>query len=76
MNQGREELFSDRVTAGRRIYYFDIKETSDGNMYLVISESVRVGDDKKEHHRIFVFPEYIEAFFEGLNNAVNFMNKE
>jgi len=38
-------LFSERVHAGNRTYYFDVKEAADGTKYLVIDESRRTEGD-------------------------------
>jgi hypothetical protein len=39
----KKELFSERVSAGKRTYFFDVKESVGGAKYLVISASKRVG---------------------------------
>jgi len=68
MANDRNELFSERVVVGKRTYFFDIKEGSDGSKYLVISE--RIGDTR---HRIMVFEEDIIAFNTGLKKAIKFI---
>lgn len=71
-----KELFSEKVSAGSRTYFFDIKESADGVEYLVISESRQVGGESYKHNRIMVFQEHLEAFNEGFNKAINFMLKK
>lgn len=42
MSSERTEIATVRISAGRRTYFFDVKESSDGNRYLwkrVVSES-------------------------------------
>ncbi len=39
----RKELFSEKLPAGSRTYFFDVKKSADGIKYLVISESRQVG---------------------------------
>ena len=76
MSGERKELFSEKVSAGSRTYFFDVKESADGVKYLVISESRQVGGESHKHNRVMVFQEHLEAFNEGFNKAINFMMKE
>ncbi|HID43357.1 MAG TPA: DUF3276 family protein [Archaeoglobaceae archaeon] len=71
MNGGKKELFSTKVIAGRRTYFFDVKESSNAK-YLVITESKQVGETY-EHNRIFIFQEYIPSFVKGLKDALEFI---
>jgi len=73
MTDERKELFSERVPAGSRTYFFDVKESADGIKYLVISESRQMGGESYEHNRVMVFQEHLVAFDEGFNEAVKFM---
>ena len=76
MTEGeRKELFSEKIVAGRRTYFFDVKESIDGTRYLVISESKQVSEEDYEHHRIMVFQEHIPIFVKGLNKALKFMKR-
>ena len=73
MTGERKELSSEKVPAGSRTYFFDVKESADGIKYLVISESRQVGGESYEHNRVMVFQEHLEAFSEGFNKAVKFV---
>ena len=76
MTEGeRKELFSEKIVAGRRTYFFDVKESIDGTRYLVISESKQISEENYEHHRIMVFQEHIPIFVKGLNKALKFMKR-
>jgi hypothetical protein len=68
----RKELFSERISAGNRTYFFDVKESVEGAKYLVISESKRVGKTH-EHNRVMVFEEDIRTFNRGLRKALKFI---
>lgn len=73
MAQRRKELFSEKISAGSRTYFFDVKESTDSTKYLVISES-RLGEEKRyEHSRVMVFEEHLPAFCNGLGNAFQFL---
>lgn len=65
----KEELYSDKITKGSRTYFFDIKKSEKGDLYLKISESkkTQIG---YEHHRIMIFDEDLEDFVEGLKKSL------
>ncbi len=66
------DLFTRKVAAGSRTYFFDVKESSEGAKYLKISESRNKGDSF-ERHRIMIFEEDIFAFNVALQEAIRFM---
>lgn len=74
MDSERKELYSDKINAGRRIYFFDVKESSNGIKYLVISESKKEGDEYK-HDRVMIFENNIREFREHINKAFNYIEK-
>ena len=75
----KTEVFSKAVRAGKRTYFFDIKSTKDCDFYLTITESKRVFDDNGkfyyDKHKIFLYPEDMATFIEGLNDSIGFINK-
>ena len=76
MAVNKKALFSERVFAGSRTYFFDVKEATDGTKYLVIDESRHTEGDSYEHKRVMVFQDNLEKFMEGLTKAVNAMTSE
>jgi hypothetical protein len=64
------ELFSEKVTAGNRTYFFDVKKSREGLKYLKISESRRKKSQDYEHFRVMIFEEHIPAFLEAFNKAL------
>jgi len=68
----RTELFSEKVAAGGRTYFFDVKRAKGGANYLVISES-RPKEGGFEYQRVMVFPENVEAFSAALKKAAGFI---
>lgn len=72
MEEEREELFTEKFYAGRRTYFLDVKETSKGDKYLVITESKKVEDDF-ERHQIFVYEEDILKFSKAFNSVMDFI---
>ena len=76
---GREEIFSEKVKAGKRTYFFDVKATRSNDYYLTITESKkRFKDDgfTYEKHKIFLYKEDFHKFLEALNNTVNHVKQE
>ena len=71
-----KELFSEKVPAGSRIYFFDVEKSADGIKYLVISESKQAGRKAHGHNRVMVFQEHLVAVKDGLNKAFKFMSEE
>ena len=70
--EGKRELFTEKVVAGSRTYFFDVKEAKDGTKYLVISETRQSGTSH-EHARLMIFEEHLESFAEGLQKAIRFL---
>jgi hypothetical protein len=78
---GREEIFSEKVKAGKRTYFFDVKSTRSNDYYLTITESKkRFNKDDEgftyEKHKIFLYKEDFNKFMEALNNTVNHVKNE
>ncbi|WP_134089828.1 DUF3276 family protein [Olivibacter sp. XZL3] len=62
------ELFSEKITKGSRTYFFDVKSTEGGDLYLSISESKRT-DEGFERNRILVFEEDFNDFKAAFNRV-------
>jgi hypothetical protein len=66
-NREREEVFSKKVRAGKRTYFFDVKATRSNDYYVTITESKkRLEDGVFIKHKIFLYKEDFEKFVEGL----------
>ena len=68
----RTGLLTEKVTAGSRTYFFDVKQSKDGTKYLVISESRRKGSSH-QHNRVMIFEEHLEEFSQGFDKALQFL---
>jgi hypothetical protein len=76
---GRDEIFSTKVKAGKRTYFFDVKSTRSNDYYLTITESKkRFKEDgfTYEKHKIFLYKEDFNKFIEALNSTVNHVKHE
>lgn len=74
----REEVFSKAVKAGKRTYFFDVKETKQGERYITITESKRKFDNgdgtfSYEKHKIFLYKEDYSKFKNALDGVINFV---
>ncbi len=80
-NNGRDEIFSEKVKAGKRTYFFDVKSTRANDFYVTITESKkRFNKDNEgftyEKHKIFLYKEDFNKFMDALNNTVNHVKNE
>lgn len=78
-SNGRDEIYSAKVKAGKRTYFFDVKSTRSNDYYLTITESKkRFKEDgfTYEKHKIFLYKEDFNKFMEALNNTVNHVKTE
>lgn len=76
-NDYKEELFSRRVPAGKRTYFFDVKATkSEKDFYITITESKRVGEKEYEKHKIFLYKEDFEKFINALTETIQYTKSE
>ncbi len=66
----KERLYSKKLNAGKRTYFFDIKKGRNGSAYLVITEQT---EDKK--NRLMVFEDKAEAFMSALQEVVDKMKE-
>ena len=74
VRQGADEIYTEKIFAGRRTYYLDIKVTSKDDKYLVISEKRRSNDSSKvEHDRVMVFKEDFHKFFRSMAAIKNWL---
>ncbi|GAA4340229.1 PUR family DNA/RNA-binding protein [Mucilaginibacter gynuensis] len=73
-NREREEVFSKKVRAGKRTYFFDVKATRSNDYYVTITESKkRLEDGVFIKHKIFLYKEDFEKFAEGLKDTVDYI---
>jgi len=77
-HKGSQEVYSKKVKAGKRTYFFDVKATRANDYYLTITESKKHhGDENKyEKHKIFLYKEDLNKFLEALHNTTEHIKKE
>ena len=75
----KAEIYSQRVRAGKRTYFFDVKSTRSNDYYLTITESKRRFKDDGyvyEKHKIFLYKEDFEKFLEALKESIDHVKTE
>jgi hypothetical protein len=78
-DQEKAEIYSQRVRAGKRTYFFDVKSTRSNDYYLTITESKRRFKDDGyfyEKHKIFLYKEDFDKFVEALKSTVDHVKTE
>ncbi len=74
------EIFTKVLKAGRRTYFFDVRETKAGDYYLTITESKKNfsenGEPSFEKHKIYLYKEDFKSFQEMFNDSTNFIINE
>ena len=75
----REEIFSQAVRAGKRTYFFDVKETKNKEYYLTLTESKKQFPEGKkpyfEKHKIFLYKEDFDKFAVAFKDAIKFIEE-
>lgn len=68
----REDVHSVKIQAGKRTYFFDVKQTQAEDFYITITESKRrLNGMGYEKHKIFLYKEDFNKFIEKLTEVVN-----
>ncbi len=76
-NYDREEVFSKKVRAGKRTYFFDVKTTRGDDYYITITESKkRYEDGGYVKHKIFLYKEDFNKFSEAFTETVNYVKSD
>ena len=78
-NNEKAEIYSQRVRAGKRTYFFDVKSTRSNDFYLTITESKRKFKDESysyEKHKIFLYKEDFAKFMEALQGTIDHVKSE
>ena len=79
-NRDMEEIFSKKVRAGRRTYFFDVRSTRAGDYYMTVTESKRDfnedGTPFYKKHKIYLYKEDFNNFKEALNEVSDYIIAE
>ena len=75
-----QSVYSTKFVSGKRTYFFDLKKTKTGDLYITITESRKkfdklTGRVEFEKHKIFLYEEGLEDFVESLNEIIEKINE-
>jgi len=80
METTQEEIYSKVLRAGRRTYFFDVRETKASDYYLTITESKKYSNDDGTYfykkHKIYLYKEDFSDFKENLSEVIDFIINE
>jgi hypothetical protein len=73
MHNGQEEIFSKRIRAGKRTYFFDVKATRNSDFYVTITESKRskFDDGNFIKTKIHLYKEDFNKFSDALQETIS-----
>lgn len=80
MEERREQpvVYSKTLKAGKRTYFFDVKETIGGEYYLSLTESKKVFDKEDgnfyfKKRSVFLYKENMMEFKDNLDDIISFI---
>jgi len=77
LNDNQEEIYSKVLRAGRRTYFFDVRETKASDYYLTITESKKFTNEDGSYyykkHKIYIYKEDFENFSNFLNEIMTYI---
>ena len=75
-----EEIFSKKVRAGRRTYFFDVRSTKAGDYYMTMTESIKdvngEGVPSYRKHKIYLYKEDFSNFKEAFEAVSEYIISE
>ncbi|MDX2247609.1 MAG: DUF3276 family protein [Bacteroidia bacterium] len=75
--QGRDEVYSEKIRAGKRTYFFDVRSTRSNDYYITITESKRRFNGRGyDKHKIFLYKEDFNKFLASLAKTVDHVKQE
>ncbi len=79
-NHEFQEIFSKKVRAGRRTYFFDVRSTKAEDYYMTITESIKENHDEGapsyRKHKIYLYKEDFKNFKEAFETVSSYIIKE
>ena len=75
-----QEIFSRKIRAGRRTYFFDVRSTKAGDYYMTITESIKEFDEQGtpsyRKHKIYLYKEEFQNFKNAFSDVSDFIISE
>ena len=80
METSQEEIYSRVLRAGRRTYFFDVRETKASDYYLTITESKKYSNEDGtffyKKHKLYLYKEDFSDFKTILAEVMDFIISE
>ena len=77
MEIGNDEIYTKVVRAGRRTYFFDVRETKASDYYLTITESKKFTNEDGtffyKKHKIYLYKEDFSDFKNNLTEIMDYI---
>lgn len=70
--QDDKNLFTEKVPAGKRTYFFDVMENHKGHRYIKFTES-RANDGEYIRHTVRIFQEDFDKIFDAFEKMKDFI---
>lgn len=72
----RGEVFTSKLSVGKRTYFFNVKENRQGDLFLNVVESKKqLSEFAFERHSVIIFEEDLEDFLTEFDKATKFMRQ-
>ena len=76
-NEKIEDVYSRKIRAGKRSYFFDVKLSKKNLYYLAITESIKqLNSNEYKKHRVVIYPEDFNKFLEASQEVIEKIKKE
>lgn len=73
----RDEVYSEKIRAGKRTYFFDVRATRSNDYYITITESKRkLNRQGYDKHKIFLYKEDFNKFLASLAKTIDHVKEE
>ncbi len=70
-------MYSEKIRAGKRTYFFDVRATRSNDYYITITESKRKYDNRGyDKHKIFLYKEDFNKFLASLAKTIDHVKVE
>jgi hypothetical protein len=77
MTEEKQVLHSERVQAGRVVYFIDVREAANGSVYMSLTQCRHTPSEGQERSdRVYVFEDCFVSFRKALSGALRAMQKE
>ncbi|MCC7203421.1 MAG: DUF3276 family protein [Nitrospirae bacterium] len=65
----KASIYTRMIRAGRRTYFFDVREARNNKRFMIIAESTRSDDGTFNRSSVIVFPDDVENFLTAFSEA-------